>query len=216
MLHSPIMPRCLMTLTAAVRSMWYSSFESVWEGATTTDSPVWMPMGSKFSMLHTVTQLSDMSRTTSYSASFQPLIDFSTSTWGDVEKARGRRVMSSSSSCAKPLPRPPSANAARMITGYPMVLAASTESSMFSQAMEGASFSPISSSFSLKISRSSAAMMVETGVPSTLTPYFCRMPEFHRATPVLRAVCPPNERVMPSGLSFSMICSTNPTVTGRK
>ena len=46
------------TLTAAVRSIWYSSLESVCDGATTIDSPVWMPIGSKFSMLHTVTQLS--------------------------------------------------------------------------------------------------------------------------------------------------------------
>ena len=41
-------------------------------GAITIDSPVWIPSGSKFSMLHTVMQLSKRSRTTSYSTSFQP------------------------------------------------------------------------------------------------------------------------------------------------
>eukprot|EP00961_Rhodomonas_salina_P112367 1512175-Rhodomonas_salina.2 len=51
-----------------------------WEGATTIDSPVWMPSGSKFSMLQTVMQLPHASRTTSYSISFHPRSDFSTRT----------------------------------------------------------------------------------------------------------------------------------------
>ena len=72
MLHSPTMPRWRMVLIAIVRSIWYSSSFSVCDGATTMDSPVWMPIGSKFSMLQTVMQLSRPSRTTSYSISFQP------------------------------------------------------------------------------------------------------------------------------------------------
>ena len=64
-------------LMAAVRSMLYSRLESVWLGATTMDSPVWMPTGSTFSMLHTVMQLSKASRTTSYSSSFHPFSDLS-------------------------------------------------------------------------------------------------------------------------------------------
>src|SRR3989344_1048099 len=71
-LHSPTMPRWRMTRMAMARRLWYSSFVSVWEGATTMLSPVWMPSGSTFSMLHTVMQLSYASRTTSYSISFNP------------------------------------------------------------------------------------------------------------------------------------------------
>ena len=82
MLHSPTMPRWRTTLIAVVRSMWYSSSVRVCEGATTIESPVCTPSGSKFSMLQTVMQLSAASRTTSYSTSFQPLRDFSTSSWG--------------------------------------------------------------------------------------------------------------------------------------
>jgi hypothetical protein len=41
---------------------------------------VWMPRGSKFSMLQTVMQLPHASLTTSYSTSFQPRSDFSTRT----------------------------------------------------------------------------------------------------------------------------------------
>ena len=53
MLHSPTMPRCRMTLMAVLRSMLYSTLVRVWLGATTIDSPVWIPRGSTFSMLHT-------------------------------------------------------------------------------------------------------------------------------------------------------------------
>ncbi len=96
---------------------WYSSFVSVCDGATTMLSPVWMPSGSKFSMLQTVMQLSDASRTTSYSISFQPRRDFSTSTWGENEKAFPATSRSWASSSQNPDPSPPSAYAARTITG---------------------------------------------------------------------------------------------------
>ena len=55
---------------------WSSLSEQV--GATTIDSPVWMPSGSKFSMLATVKQWSLASRMTSNSISFHPFNDSST------------------------------------------------------------------------------------------------------------------------------------------
>ncbi len=97
MLHSPITPRCRMVLMATVRSNWYSSLVSVCDGATTMLSPVCTPMGSKFSMLHTVMQLSMRSRTTSYSISFQPARYSSTRTCGARARARCARSRSSSS-----------------------------------------------------------------------------------------------------------------------
>ena len=68
-----------MIFRLAVRSAWYSLSESVWLGATTMLSPVWTPIGSMFSMLQTVMQLSAPSRITSYSISFQPIRAFSSS-----------------------------------------------------------------------------------------------------------------------------------------
>ena len=70
-----------MMRSAAERSIWYSWSDSVCDGATTMESPVWTPIGSKFSMLQMVMQVSPASRITSYSISFQPSSERSTSTW---------------------------------------------------------------------------------------------------------------------------------------
>ncbi len=106
-LHSPIIPTCLIIFIESSLSLWYSLLVSVCEGATTMLSPVWMPRGSKFSILHTVMQLSYLSLTTSYSTSFQPLRLSSTSIWFVYENARAARVFNSRASEANPLPWPP-------------------------------------------------------------------------------------------------------------
>ena len=59
------------------RNRWYSRSVNVWAGATVIESPVWTPMGSRFSMLQTITTLSARSRITSNSNSFQPSRDCS-------------------------------------------------------------------------------------------------------------------------------------------
>ena len=46
-------------------------------GATVIESPVWTPIGSKFSILQTITTLSAVSLITSSSYSFHPISDFS-------------------------------------------------------------------------------------------------------------------------------------------
>ena len=66
---------------AASRISWYSLSVSVWAGATVMESPVWTPIGSKFSMEQMMTTLSLGSRITSSSNSFQPMTDSSTRTW---------------------------------------------------------------------------------------------------------------------------------------
>jgi hypothetical protein len=72
--------------------------ESVCAGATVIESPVWTPIGSKFSIEQMITTLSSTSRITSISYSFQPMIDSSISTWvvGDMSSPRST---SSSNSC---------------------------------------------------------------------------------------------------------------------
>ena len=70
----------------ASRMRWYSLSVSVSAGATVTESPVWMPIGSTFSIEQTMMQLSARSRTTSISYSFQPstLSSISTSVVGEA------------------------------------------------------------------------------------------------------------------------------------
>ena len=64
----------------ASRIRWYSLSVSVWAGATVMLSPVWTPIGSKFSIEQTMTALSAQSRMTSISYSFQPMTLSSTRT----------------------------------------------------------------------------------------------------------------------------------------
>ena len=68
-------PTRRMQANAASRMAWYSTSVSVWAGATVIESPVWTPIGSRFSIEQMTTQLSARSRMTSSSYSFQPAID---------------------------------------------------------------------------------------------------------------------------------------------
>ena len=54
--------------------------DRVMAGATVTESPVWTPIGSMFSMEHTIIALSALSLITSSSNSFQPRRDSSIKT----------------------------------------------------------------------------------------------------------------------------------------
>ena len=83
------------------------------------ESPVWMPTGSTFSMLHTAMALPAASRMVSNSISFQPAMYFSTSIWLMGEASRPVRAAARicPASKATPPPVPPSVKAGRMITG---------------------------------------------------------------------------------------------------
>ena len=82
----------------ASRMIWYSLSVSVSAGATVTQSPVWMPIGSTFSIEQTMMQLSALSRTTSISYSFQPSTDSSISTSVVGEASRPPATICSNSS----------------------------------------------------------------------------------------------------------------------
>ena len=77
---------------------WYSTSVSVCTGATVIESPVCTPIGSTFSIEHTITPLSSPSRITSSSNSFQPSRLRSMSTWLVGDSARPRRTICSYSS----------------------------------------------------------------------------------------------------------------------
>ena len=90
-------PIARITAKLASRIAWYSLSVSVWIGATVIESPVWIPIGSRFSMEQITTQLSARSRITSISNSFQPSSDSSISTSLTGERSSPRRTISSSS-----------------------------------------------------------------------------------------------------------------------
>ncbi len=91
-------PTSRMIARAALRMAWNSRSVRVWAGATVTESPVWMPMGSKFSMEQMTTKLSALSRITSSSYSFHPITDSSTRISWLGERSRPRVTTSSNSS----------------------------------------------------------------------------------------------------------------------
>ena len=78
------------TASEALRMIWYSLSLSVCAGATVIESPVCTPIGSRFSIEHTMMQLSALSRTTSISNSFHPTSDssISSSLVGDASRPR--------------------------------------------------------------------------------------------------------------------------------
>ncbi len=81
MLQPPVStPTARMMPIARSRIDWYSRSVRVIAGATVIESPVWTPIGSRFSIEQTITTLSAVSRMTSSSYSFQPMIDSSRST----------------------------------------------------------------------------------------------------------------------------------------
>ena len=73
-------PISRMMSLALSRIRWYSLSLSVCAGATVIESPVWTPIGSRFSIEQMMTTLSALSRITSSSNSFHPMTDSSTST----------------------------------------------------------------------------------------------------------------------------------------
>ena len=103
---------------------WYSLSVSVKAGATVIESPVWIPIGSRFSIEHTIMQLSFLSLTTSISYSFHPAIDSSINISFMGELWRPDFIISSNSFFvfAIPPPVPPKVSDGRIITGRPNFL----------------------------------------------------------------------------------------------
>ena len=150
-LHPPVIFNSSIMFNAELRSIWYSLSPSVCDGATTMESPVCTPTGSMFSMLHTVIQLPFASRITSYSTSFHPAMQRSTST-SPTRLKRSPLLKISTSSCslwAIPPPLPPSVKAGRSTTGYPMVFVNLIPSSTVLTTCDAAQGSPIFSIVSL-------------------------------------------------------------------
>ena len=170
-------------------------------------SPVCTPMGSRFSMLQTVIQLSAPSRITSYSISFQPTRERSSRTWDMGLLANPLPTMASNSSqvLAMPPPLPPRVYAGRTTKGRPSSFPRSLASSLEEAMAFWGSGSPISPRNLRNRSRSSHLRMVSKDVPSRRMSYLSRTPASARATARFRPVWPPSVARIPSGCSRLMI-----------
>mmetsp|Transcript_23837 Transcript_23837/g.81264 ORF Transcript_23837/g.81264 Transcript_23837/m.81264 type:complete len:298 (-) Transcript_23837:292-1185(-) len=209
-------PISRMMATAASLRRWYSLSVSVWAGATVTESPVCTPMGSMFSMEHTMTTLSARSRITSSSYSFQPSRLFSTSTWLVVLAVSPFSMMALYSSMlyAMPPPVPPSVNAGRMMSGKSILSATASASSMVSHVSLDGVLRPIFCIASLNSWRSSALLMGPSLAPMSSMPRRSSVPSSARALARFSAVWPPMVGRTASGASFSSIFATSSGVMG--
>ena len=198
------------------RRCWYSRSVSVIAGATVMESPVCTPIGSRFSMEQTITTLSAVSRITSSSYSFQPMIDSSRSTSVVGLAARPDPAMRrrSFSSYAIPEPVPPMVKLGRTTMGQPRSADASKHSSRVWQTTERATSPPSSSTMCLNDSRFSPRLIASMLAPISSTPYFSSTPAASSAIAVLSAVWPPRVASSASGRSFSITFSTNSAVIG--
>ena len=127
----PITCTSLTILYACSCRRFCTSSEMVSMGAEQKESPVCTPMGSMFSMKHTVIICPFASRTTSSSSSSQPMMDSSTSTWPtrDAWIPRSHTSFNSSVLYTSPPPAPPMVYAGRRTTGYPSLSAIASASS---------------------------------------------------------------------------------------
>ncbi len=157
---------------ASSRIAWYSTSVSVCAGATVIESPVCTPMGSKFSMEHTTTQLSAPSRITSSSNSFHPAIDCSTRICptGLAARPSAASCAKRSASSAMPVPLPPRMKLGRTMMGNPISAAISSASRSEWAKPERGTSRPMSSMADLKRSRSSAVAIASGRAPMTSTP----------------------------------------------
>ena len=215
-MQPPSILSALIILRALSLSIWNSLFVSVCEGQTTTESPVCIPTGSRFSILQTVIAVSFLSLMTSYSISLKPftLLSIRTSPAGDASRAFFIIGMNSSSFSANPPPVPPRVKAGRRTTGKPILRAISRPFSCESAISDGSTGSPSPSQSSLNFSLSSAFSIESTPVPSNSALHSLSMPFFSSCIARLSPVCPPIFGKMASGLSNLTIFAMYSSVSG--
>ena len=206
-LQPPTMFSSVTISSDALRSICTSLSDRVSAGETTMLSPVWTPTGSTFSMEQMAITFPFASRIVSNSISFQPAIDFSIRICviGERSSPFPAITLSSSSSRAIPPPVPPSVNAGRTMTGYPIDAAACSASSTVTAIPEATTGWPIFSIALRKRSRSSAFLIASTSVPSRRTPCSSSHPFSESFIASVSPVCPPSPASRLSGFSFSMI-----------
>ena len=175
------------------------------------ESPVWMPIGSRFSIEHIIMQLSSQSLTTSISYSFQPISDSSikSSLVGDNSRPFSQIFLNSEILYAMPPPVPPIVKDGLIMQGKPISFCTIRASSILWAIPDAGVSRLIFCIVSSKSWRSSALSIASLFAPIRKTLCFLRIPFLSSVNAVLRAVCPPIVGKIASGFSFSIIFSTD-------
>ena len=180
-------------LMAISRIFWYVVSLNVMAGATVIESPVWIPIGSMFSIEQMMMMLSFLSRSNSSSYSFHPsrALSIITSWIGLISSPRLRAVSNSSSVCTKVAPAPPRVNEARTQSGKPNSWAVSFPRKKLFAIRDGAIGTSISSINLRNSSLSSVMLIASISTPIILTPFSSQMPCLSASIHRFNAVCPP-------------------------
>ena len=200
----------------AFRIIWYSLSVNVRAGATVIESPVWIPIGSTFSIEQTIIQLSFLSLITSISNSFHPSRHSSTKTWftGDSCKPFLTILKKSFLFLAIPPPNPPKVKAGLIIAGKPICFRAFAISLLWFITFDFGKSKPISSIFFLNFFLSSAFEIALEFAPISSILYFFKIPFFSASIAKFNAVWPPIVGRIASGFSFLRIFSKIVKVIG--
>ena len=156
-------------------------------------APVWIPIGSKFSIEQMIVTLSLESLSNSNSYSFQPMTALSIMTsWIGLKcSPRVSAASNSSGLCIILAPLPPSVYEGRMHRGKPNSCAASLPSKKLFAVAWGAIEIFNSSMSKRKRSRFSVISMAAISTPIILTPNSSQSPISSHWMHKLSAVCPP-------------------------
>ncbi len=175
------------------RIFWKVLSESVIAGATVMESPVWIPIGSIFSMEQIITTLSFLSLNNSNSYSFQPIIALSimTSWIGEISRPLRSNLSKSSSSYTIAAPAPPNVYEALIHKGKPNSWAISFPFKNEVAVAWGAIPTPISPINSLNFSRSSVILMASISTPINFTSWSSHIPFSSASIHKFNAVWPP-------------------------
>ena len=195
----------------ASRIRWYSLSVSVCAGATVMLSPVWTPIGSKFSIEQTITALSAQSRITSISYSFQPmsaLLDQDRVDRAELEPVGDHPVElfavvgDAAAGAAQREAGPQDAGQADLVAD----LRGPRRGCGPGRSGRSPGRSPPCTV--LNSSRSSALRIASALAPISWQPCRSSAPLSCRARPTFRPVWPPSVGSTASGFSTAMICST--------
>ena len=189
---------------------WYSLSVRVNAGAIVTESPVWVPIGSIFSIEQIIIQLSFLSLTTSISNSFQPSRHSSTSTWfwGDSCIPSLTILKKSFLVLAIPPPNPPKVKEGLIIAGRPIFFKHFFALLKLFKISDFGKSIPISDIFFLNFFLSSALAIAFEFAPISSILYFFNNPTFSAFIAKLSAVWPPMVGRIASGFSFFITSSS--------